>query len=290
MNSIKKVLVTGGSGKAGRFVVRELLAHGYDVVNVDWKPSDEVHTFQVELCDLGQVFGVMEGRDAVLHLAAYPWAGEHAAEVVFRNNVMSTYNVLQAACVLGVKKIVLAGSESALGFPFFFIPFAPHYLPIDEAHPLLAQDAYGLSKIIYETLGQGYTRRDPSLSITCLRLSYVLRPEDYREELRQAWADEGRNSFNLWAYIDARDCAAAFRLAMETFHPGFEACYIAARDTLMRQPTLDLVRRYFPPVERVAEGFGGRMSPLDCRRAKQLIGFEPAYTWDMVVSPQDVEG
>lgn len=288
MQKPRRILVTGGSGKAGRFVVRELLAHGYEVTNVDWKPSAEVHTFQVELTDLGQVFGVLEGQDAILHLAAYPWAGEHAAEVVFRNNVVSTYNILQASTVLGVKKIVLAGSESSLGFPFKFTPILPQYLPIDEEHPLLAQDPYGLSKMTCELLAQGYCRRDPSLSITCLRLSYVLRPEDYLEELRVCWADEERNNFNLWAYIDARDCAAAFRLALETAHPGFEACYIAARDTLMRQPTLELVRRYFPGDYPVKAGFSGRMSPLDGSRAQTLLGFTPQYTWEMQVNANEI--
>lgn len=278
-----KVLVTGGSGKAGRYVVSDLLAHGYSVLNVDWKPSSDTDTVHVDLCDLGQTFGVMEGRDAVLHLAAYPWAGEHAPEVVFRNNVMSTYNVLQAACVMGVKKIVLAGSESALGFPFKYRPITPQYLPIDEAHPLLAQDAYGLSKIVTETLAKGYARRDTQLSITALRLSYVLRPEDYAGELHQAWADDAHNSFNLWAYIDARDAATAFRLAVETEHPGFEACYIAATDTLMRQPTLELVQRFFPGVKKVDPAFKGRMSPLCGKHATELIGFEPRYTWDMLI-------
>jgi nucleoside-diphosphate-sugar epimerase len=242
--------VTGGSGKAGKWVIADLLQHGYEVVNVDLRPSDQIHTYQADLCDLGQTFGMLEGKDAVVHLAAIPWPGEHAPEVVFRNNIMSAFNVLQAACVLGVKKVVLAGSESALGFSFKFRPFSPLYLPIDEAHPLLAQDAYGLSKIAIEELGQGFVRRNPAMSVITLRLSYVLTPDDYAGELRSAWAEPGRNEFNLWAYVE-------------------------------------LVNRYYPGVERVAAGFGGRMSPLDGRRAEQVLGFKAQYTWDMVFKPRD---
>jgi len=283
MTQIKKVLVTGGTGKAGPWVVADLLEHGYEVINVDLRPSSQAHTYRAELTDLGQVFGVLEGKDAVIHLAAIPWPGEHAPEVVFRNNVMSTFNVLQAACVLGIKKVIMAGSESALGFPFKFRPFSPLYLPIDEAHPLLAQDAYGLGKSVIEELGRGFARREPDMSIISLRFSYILRPEDYAEELRQAWADLERNSFNLWAYVDARDVALSCRLALESPQPGFEAFYIAAPDTLMREPTLELVNRYLPGVERVAETFSGRMSPLDCRRAEQALGFKAQYTWEMIV-------
>jgi nucleoside-diphosphate-sugar epimerase len=122
------------------------------------------------------------------------------------------------------------------------------------------------------------------MSIISLRFSYIQRPEDYVEELRLAWADPGRNTMNLWAYIDARDVALSCRLALEAQQPGFDAFYIAAPDTLMREPTLELVERYFPGVEQVAEGFGGRMSPLDCRHAEQGLGFKAQYTWEMVTA------
>jgi nucleoside-diphosphate-sugar epimerase len=286
MTTIKKVLVTGGTGKAGYGVVAELLEHGYTVINADLRPSPQVHTYQADLTDLGQVYGILEGKDAVIHLAAIPWPGEHSPELVFRNNVMSTFNILQAACVLGIKKVVLAGSESALGFPFKFQPFSPHYLPIDEAHPLLAQDAYGLGKSVIEAVGQGFARRDPTMSIISLRFSYILRPEDYAAELAQAWAALERNSFNLWAYVDARDVALSCRLALESAQTGFDAFYIAAPDTLMREPTLELVNRYFPGVEQIAADFTGCKSPLDCRHAEQSLGFKAQYTWNMVVKAE----
>jgi nucleoside-diphosphate-sugar epimerase len=290
MADTKRVLVTGGSGKAGRWVVDDLLDHGYEVTNVDLEPSDHVHTFQIELTDLGQVFGMMSGQDAVVHLAAIPWPGEHAPEFVFRNNVISAFNVLQAAAVLGVKKVVLASSESILGFPFSFHPITPLYIPIDEAHPALAQDAYGLSKIVLEELAKGFCRREPSLSAMCLRFSYILRPGDYISELRQAWADPKRNNFNLWAYVDVRDVAQACRLAIESKRVGFDCLYIAAPDTLMRERTMELVDRYYPGVERIAESFGGRSSPLSSRQAETALGFKAQYVWNQVVSEREVLG
>ena len=285
---IHKVMVTGGSGKAGREVIEDLLAHGYQVTNVDLRSSSQVHTYQADLTDLGQVFGMVEGKDAIIHLAAIPWPGEHAPEVVFRNNVMSTFNILQAACVLGVRHVVLAGSESALGFPFCYRPITPEYLPIDEDHPLLAQDSYGISKILLEELARGFCRRDVDMSITSLRLSFIIRPEDYQRELQQAWTDLGNNTFNLWCYIDSRDVATACRLAVERKTTGFEALYIVARNTLMREPTLDLVNRFFPGVSQIKNDFGGNQAPLAGRRAREVLGFEPKYTWEMVINPEQV--
>jgi nucleoside-diphosphate-sugar epimerase len=228
---------------------------------------------------------MVAGKDAIVHLAAIPWPGEHAPEVVFRNNVMSTFNILQAACALGVKKVVLAGSESALGFPFSFRPITPAYLPIDEAHPLLAQDAYGISKIVIEELARGFVRRDPGLSVMVMRFSYIIEPDDYRSELEQAWSDTAHNAFNLWCYIDARDVARACRLAIESPHTGYDAFYIVAPDTLMREPTLELVNKHFPGIECVAEGFGGRMAPLDGLHAEEVLAFRALHTWEEAVGP-----
>lgn len=287
--SIRRILVTGGSGKAGAFVIEELLSHNYEVINVDLKPSTLTHTFYADLTDLGQVYGMVQGKDAIIHLAAIPWPGEHPPEVVFRNNVLSTFNILEAATILGVRKVVLAGSESALGFPFRFTDFSPLYLPIDEDHPLLAQDAYGLSKIILEELGRGFVRRKPELSVISLRLSYIqTSKEDYLRELRAAWKDPSANSFNLWSYVDARDVATAFRLALEYPASGFEAFYIAAVDTLMLQPTKELVSQYFGGGVDFRGNFSGNMSALSCRKAQERLGFRPRYTWRDMVNVEEV--
>lgn len=286
MSDGRRVLVTGGSGKAGRWVVDYLQDLGWEVTNADRVPHPTLTTFQVDLCDLGQVFGVAEGKDAIVHLAAIPWPGEHTPEVVFRNNVLSTFNVLQAATVLGIKKVVYAGSESALGFPFMYRRFGPLYLPIDEEHPLLAQDAYGLSKIVGEELGRGFVRRTPALSFVSLRFSWILLPDDYESAVATAQRDWANNDFNLWAYVDVRDVATACARGLEFAAPGFEAFYIAAPDTLMEEPTVDLVRARFPGEPEVRPGFGGTASPLSCDRAKDRLGWEPQWTWRRVLGRQ----
>jgi nucleoside-diphosphate-sugar epimerase len=286
----KRVLVTGGSGGLGQQVVSDLLEQGYQVTSTDLKRSETIPTVQADLTDLGQVYGVVQGHDAVVHLAAIPWPREHPPEVVFRNNLMSTFNVLEAACVLRVHKVVLAGSEAALGFAFKFQDFSPFYLPMDEEHPFLAQDAYGLSKSLGDELGRGFVRRNPAMSVISLRFSWIISPEEYPSILKESWANPMLHSTNLWSYIDARDAARACRLALEYPHPGFEGCFVAARDTLMREPTLDLVERAFPGVGRVSPEFNARDSVLDGRHAKDLLGFEPRFTWADTISADEIEG
>ena len=153
--TIRKVLVSGADGKIGRVTVEELIDHGYDVTPADKERKQRWDTQLVDFEDLGQVIGVMRGHDAVIHLAAIPSPMAHTADVVFRNNVISTFNVLEAAAILDIKHVVLASSISALGYAFRFRHFNPVYLPIDEAHPALSQDCYGLSKMIGETLAEG---------------------------------------------------------------------------------------------------------------------------------------
>src|SRR4051794_33679580 len=155
-----RVVVTGGSGLAGRAAVAHLVEHGYTVGNVDLTPGDSTLPFRrADLTDLGQTYGALRGAEAVVHLAAIPRPTFDVPEVVFRTNVMATFNVLEAASALGIRRAVIASSVSVLGFPFFERPLTPAYVPIDEEHPLLPQDPYALSKRLGEELSAGYARR-----------------------------------------------------------------------------------------------------------------------------------
>src|SRR3954466_8480942 len=123
-----RVVVTGGSGLAGRAVVGGLVEHGFDVLNVDLVPSAGAAQFlRADVADLGQVYGCLRDAEAVVHFAAIPRPTLDVPEVVFRTNVMSTFNVLEAASTLGINRIVYASSVSVLGFPFFEQPIAPVY-------------------------------------------------------------------------------------------------------------------------------------------------------------------
>ena len=167
--TVKKVLVSGSDGRIGRITVEELREHGYEVTPADINRRMPWATQQVDFTDLGQVIGVMQGHDAVIHLAAIPSPEVHTAEVVFRTNVLSSFNVLEAATILGIKNVVMASSISALGYAYAHRRFSPEYVPIDEQHPLLSQDCYGLSKVIGEELAEGYFRRVPDMALASLR-------------------------------------------------------------------------------------------------------------------------
>lgn len=282
-----KVIVTGGSGHVGKHVLKLLLEYGHSVTNVDRVPTDFVNCpfKRVDLLDLGQVCATFAGAEAICHLAAIPHPLRDPHQVVFQNNMMSTYNVLQAAALLGIGRVVYAGSESALGFPFTPRPFPPEYLPIDEAHPLNPRDAYGLSKKLCEDICKMFTLRHNIVTIS-LRLSYVQDAQTYEPWLRPILDDPASGAFNLWGYVDAYDVANAFRLALDVKDIMHAAFYIAADDCAAREPILDLVKRYVPEAAtiRLRDGFGGFVSPLDTSAARRILGWKPEKQWRMYLS------
>ena len=201
-----RVVVTGGSGLAGRAVVAHLLAHGHDVTDLDLVPGDPHAPFRrVDVGDLGQVYGGLRGAEAVVHLAAIPRPIFDVPEVIFRTNAMGTFNVLEAAAGLGIGRVVYASSMSVLGYPFHERPFAPAYVPIDETHPLLPQDAYALSKHVGEELAAGFARRG-RLSVVSLRLAWIHTPETFAEQIKPLLSDAAAGAANLWSYVDTATC------------------------------------------------------------------------------------
>src|SRR5215216_942866 len=241
-----RVVVTGGSGLAGRAVVDDLMEQGIDVTNVDLVASDGPAPFRrADLEDLGQVYSCLRGAEAVVHFAAIPRPTLDVPEVVFRTNVMSAFNVLEAATALGINRVISASSVSVLGFPFFEQPFAPNYVPIDEAHPLLPQDAYALSKRVGEELADGFSRRG-RLSVVSLRFPWIHTPRTFAEQVRPLWADSAAGASNLWSYIDTRDVAEAVRLALTAEVTGHVACFVAAADSFMPVASRVLVADHYP--------------------------------------------
>jgi nucleoside-diphosphate-sugar epimerase len=273
-----RVVVTGGSGLAGRALVAHLLAHGHDVTNLDLVPGDRDAPFRrVDVGDLGQVYGGLRGAEGVVHLAAIPRPVFDVPEVVFRTNAMGTFNVLEAASALGIGRVVYASSMSVLGYPFHERPFAPAYVPIDESHPLLPQDAYALSKHVGEELAAGFARRG-RLSIVSLRFPWIQTPETFAEEVRPLWSDPAAGASNLWSYVDSRDVAEAVRLALTAEISGHEACFIAAADSFMPIASPSLVANHYPTTE-IREGFADHVSLLSSAKAERLLGYRAAHTW-----------
>ncbi|MBI4922682.1 MAG: NAD(P)-dependent oxidoreductase [Devosia nanyangense] len=287
----KNVVVTGGSGKAGRAVCRDLVAHGYTVLNIDTMPSpDPVCGFyKVDLCDLGQVFDALQwtgGKDhpfrkfrtpdAVVHLAAIPVPDTMPEDVTFRNNVMSTYNVFDAAVRCGIKRIVWASSETTLGLPFG-PSNPPAYAPIDEDHPMRPESAYSLSKDLAEEMARQIQRWNPDTGFIGLRLSNVMEPHDYARFA--GWQDDAHlREWNLWGYIDARDAAQAVRKAIEVDFTGAEHFIIANADTAMERPSADLMRDIFPhvPLRRQPQG---NETLLSIDKARRVLGYAPEHSW-----------
>lgn len=273
-----KVVVTGGSGLAGRAVVSHLVAHGHEVTNADIVPSAGAAPFRrVDMNDLGQVYGVVSGADAVIHLAAIPRPTLDVPEVVFRTNTMATYNVLEASSALGVPRVVYASSVSVIGFPFFQRPVPPEYVPIDEAHPRLPQDAYALSKYVGEELAAGFARRG-QLSVVSLRFAWIHTPETFAAEVAPLQANPVAGASNMWAYIDSRDLAESFRLALAAEVDGHDACFVAAADTFMPIPSRQLVEEFYPSTV-MRDGFGEYDALVSSAKAERLLGFRPAHSW-----------
>ena len=280
---IQKVLVTGSDGLIGRVVVQDLREHGYQVTPVDKYPTQKWGTKIVDCEDLGQVISVMKEHNAVIHLAAIPNPLRHPAEVVFRNNVISTFNILEAAAILGIKNVVMASSISALGTVNMLQHFNPLHVPIDEEHPLLSQDAYGLSKMVGEDLANGFNRRMPELSLVSLRFSMTI-DDEVRARFVRSSDDRQDQSTNFagvfWTYIDVRDAAASCRLALESNPPGHEAFYIAAPNILLDNPVEELLAKYYPGDYPVAAHIHGSTSPIDCSKAERMLGWKAVYNWE----------
>jgi nucleoside-diphosphate-sugar epimerase len=277
-----RIVVTGGSGKAGRWVMRDLRDRGHDVLNVDLTRDGSAHGLCVvaDLTDLGQVHDVIRGADAVVHLAAIPAPELRPEGETFRINALSTYNVFAAAEASGVRRVVWASSETVLGLPF---DTPPLFAPIDETIEPRPETSYALSKLAGETLATQFARRT-RIPFLGLRISNIMEPDDYAA-FPGYWADARLRKWNLWGYVDVRDVAQAVRRGLEADLTGAEVCIVAAADTVMTRPSAELMAEVFPtvPLRRRLEG---RETLLSIDRARCLLGYEPEHRWsDHVTTP-----
>ncbi|SFR83936.1 UDP-glucose 4-epimerase [Agromyces sp. CF514] len=275
-----RIIVTGGSGKLGRTVVATLRDEGHEVVNLD-QQGERGTLVRVDLTDYGQVIDAIAGvddqhtgADAIVHLAAVPAPGLLSDVATFRNNMLATFNVLQAAKRLGITRIVTASSETVLGLPF---DVPPPYIPVDEEYPARPESTYSLVKHLEETMAIELVRWNPELSITALRFSNVMDPDDYAA-FPAFDADATLRKWNLWGYIDARDGAQAVSRALAAARPGFDRFVIAAADTVMSRPNAELVAEVFPGVELRGD-LGVNDTLLSIDKARRLLGFEPRHSW-----------
>jgi nucleoside-diphosphate-sugar epimerase len=288
---MKNIVVTGGSGKAGRAVCRHLVERGYTVLNIDMvaSPDPVCPLLKVDLTDFAQVMDAMQwtgGKDhpfrkfrtpdAVVHLAAIPAPDLMPEEVTFRSNVVSTYNVFDAALRAGVRRIVWASSETTLGLPFG-PGNPPAYAPVDEDHPMRPESAYSLSKDLGEEMARQMARWNPGTTFIGLRLSNVMEPHDYVRF--PTWQDTPRfREWNLWGYIDARDAAQAVRKSLHVDLTGADHFIIANADTVMTRDSADLMAEVFPDVPLRGK-VDGTTTLLSIEKARRVLGYEPEHSW-----------
>lgn len=278
-----RIVVTGAGGNVGRHVVAELASRGHEVAAVDRvdRPADlaaGVRSWTIG--DVGEpalMAGVMASArpDALVHLAAIPRPSLGTPLEVFATNTQATFVALETAGDAGVRRVAIASSTSALGMVFARRPVSPLYVPVDEAHPFVGSDPYALSKQVDEATAATMQRRH-GYQVVALRISNTSPMPDQIERAALAAREPGEFASQLWAYLDARDAARAFALAVERDLPGCHVINVMARDTISPEPTANLLAR-FHPTSVIRRGLPGREVPYDRTLARDLLGFEAEH-------------
>src|SRR6202046_2543825 len=281
----KRMVLPGGTGKAGRHAVPHLVAHGYSVLNVDLKPLDlpGVPTLIADLTDSGQAFNALTthpsfagfnyGRppsppDAVVHFAAIPRVLIEPDNVTFTTNVTSTYNVIEAAMKLGVRKVVIASSETTYGVCFAEGDKDFHSFPLEEDYDIDPMDRYGLSTVFNEKTARAFAMRYGA-DIYALRIGNVIEPHEY-DRFPAFVADPLSRKRNAWSYIDARDLGEIVHLCLEKDGLGFQV-FNAVNDTITADlPTKEFLKRNFPDTP-ITRPLGEREAPLSNRKIREVL-------------------
>ena len=289
----KNIVFTGGSGKAGKHVVSYLVEQGYNVLNLDMKPLDhpKVRTLITDITDSGQVFNALTSPvavhefspslrpakiDAVVHFAAIPRIMIVPDNEVFRINTMGTYNMIEAAEKLGIRKTIIASSETTYGLVFANEPRDPAYFPLDENYPVNPMDSYALSKICNERTAHAFQQRSGA-DIYAIRIGNVIEPHEYAD-FPKFFADPGFRKRICWSYIDARDLGQIIARAIQKDGLGFEIFNAANNDCSSDLPTAELLKRFYPNVPVHGE-LGEYESLLSNRKTREVLGFEEQHNW-----------
>ena len=273
------VVVTGGSGRLGRVVVDLLVSRGESVLSVDVTKRDDCPcpSLLADVTQAGEACDVLQGAEAVVHLAAVPGPRARPGPATFNVNVRSTYNVVEAAVVHRLSRIVFASSVFTLGWHEDADCFWPDYVPVDEAHGLAPLEAYGLSKVVGEEICATASRRSGVIAAS-LRIMNVIQTDGYHALPWPAPSPDAGVRFVMWPYVDVRDAARACCLALRADVRGHQAMYIAAADTRFDAPTEPLLRRLAPTVE-IRGALPDRASVISIEKARSLIKYESKHDW-----------
>lgn len=289
----KRIIFTGGSGKAGRHVVPYLKDKGHEVLNLDLVPleCEGVNTLITDLTDSGQVFNALSQHfgfdgfdtgkgpapvDAVVHFAAIPRILLKPDNLTFATNTVSTYNVIEAAVKLGIRKVIIASSETTYGVCFAEGDKDYHEFPLTEDYDIDPMDSYGLSKVVNEKTARAFAMRTGA-DIYALRIGNVIEPHEY-DMFPAFLADPPCRKRNAWSYIDARDLGQIVDLCIARDGLGFQV-FNAVNDTITaNEPTRDFLAKYAPatPITGDLDGFA---APLSNAKIRDMLGFREEHDW-----------
>ena len=285
-----RVLVTGIRGKVGHVAATCLAARGHDVRGCDVGPpvfetpvAGEVPYVRADLTDAGSAYALVRDVDAVVHAAAIPSSANDVPHHVFSNNLMATFNVVEAAVRGGVRRLVNVSSETVPGMIFAERPFEAAYCPVDEDHPALPQDPYALAKLFGEQLCDAAVRRS-ELTAVSVRPSWVQWEGNYERNAGPYLRDPELDSVTFWSYVDAYDLAELIAAAVESDTPGHEVVYAAQPDNLGGRDLAAAMARHHPgvPLRALERPDAGGIS---IARARRLFGWRPARSWHDYLRP-----
>ncbi len=288
-----RIFFTGGSGKAGRHVAPYLAEAGHQVTNADLVRlgHDDVSDLTVDLTDAGEVYSALAGTaraeelelaqqpayDAVVHFAAIPAILLHSDAKTYATNVLSTYNVLEAATRLGVRKVVFASSETTYGICFAQGERRPLYVPVDEEHPTVPEDSYAMSKVANEVTARSFQARTGA-DVYGLRINNVIEPHEYAESFPAYLEDPSLRRRNVFAYIDTRDLGQMVQRCLETDGLGYEVFNVANADMSVAATTDEVIGRFYDGVEVRGE-MGRDETFYSIEKARRMLGYEPQHSW-----------
>ena len=296
-----RIFFTGGSGKAGKHVATYLAEQGHQVTNADLVPLRRpgVADLHVDLTDAGETYSALAGLarseeldlpeqptyDAVVHFAAIPAILLRSDAATYATNVLSTFNVLEAATRLGIRKIVFASSETTYGVCFAQGERRPQYVPVDEDHPTVPEDAYAMSKVANEVTARSFQARTGA-DIYGLRINNVIEPHEYAEMFPPFLDDPSLRRRNIFAYIDTRDLGQMVQRCLETDGLGYEVFNVANADMSVAATTKEIRDRFYDGVELRREmGRDETFYAID--KARDLLGYEPRHSWrDVLADPR----